>query len=872
MMANMIDTNFPVHGLLPKKETGAYSFLTKFPQYDGRSLDGRRPIRIAVLDTGVDPGAPGLQETTEGLAKVIDLIDATGSGDVDISTTRTLEDGIIMGLTGRKLTIPPDWINPTGVYHVGIKNAYDLFPKALRERMIKERKQKYWEARQRDHIAELVKKIDAFDAKYPDPSADEKLHKEDLQAQLEVINNLDKKYSDSGPVYDCVVFNDGDTWRVCIDTSEEGDLTSCTVLTPFSESQHICVFLLLGVGAYVSPEMMSAEYSMLERLPGTQYTWSSRGPSHDGALGVCISAPGGAIASVPNWTLRGSQLMNGTSMSSPNACGCLALLLAGLRDHGLDKSSIDKAFDYMIENRKAIEKELQLQFVITCGASNRGVYLRESRDIERPVDFAITVEPRFRDLSLGQQHKIEFNVRISLVSTVTWAACPTHIVLMNQARAFSLKVDARGLPPGAHFGQILGFDVSCPAKGPLFRVPITVVVPVELSYKNVKFSPGQINRHFINTPEGATWAVLRLNSASSEQRSRFMVHSVQLLPAKSFKAMEFEKFIVLKEEGVSREGFSVVGGYTLELTVAKWWASLGDVTVDYEITFHGLKPDSSKYIMHAGGGILRMDVKSVIKHEDISPSISLKTLVQPLSESKVRCLMTRRDTLPENRQIYALELTYNFHLNKSSEVSPDCTVLSDLLYESQYESQLWMLFDANKQLLCTGDAYPDQLQVRHEKRDLLERLKDIILQLNIKLSSSVSVDLFASQSQAQIGGKKFSTQTLQKNKVCPVFVAPIPDDNEMDKQKNYLIDTYVRLGLAQVDLLKKAEGVFLSRLVTLCATLPEPANRRISTVLPTILAVDTSFIVNQYISIAILGNTASYKYSHHSLVRGTVYW
>jgi tripeptidyl-peptidase-2 len=57
--------------------------------------------------------------------------------------------------------------------------------------------------------------------------------------------------------------------------------------------------------------------------------------------------------------------------------------------------------------------------------------------------------------------------------------------------------------------------VSCVEKGPVFRVPITVVRPVqlprellrpELNFTNVAFKPNSVQRHFVLVPDDATWA------------------------------------------------------------------------------------------------------------------------------------------------------------------------------------------------------------------------------------------------------------------------------------------------------------------------------------------------------------------------------
>ncbi|XP_068147134.1 LOW QUALITY PROTEIN: tripeptidyl-peptidase 2 [Drosophila tropicalis] len=602
----------------------------------------------------------------------------------------------------------------------------------------------------------------------------------------------------------------------------------CTVGTPPDISQPS----LIGVGAYVSPQMMEAEYAMREKLPGNVYTWTSRDPCIDGGQGVTVCAPGGAITSVPQFTMSKSQLMNGTSMAAPHVAGAVALLISGLKQQKIEYSPysikraisntavklgyvdpfaqghgllhVEKAFEHLVEHRNS--KDNLLRFSVRVGNNQaKGIHLRQGLQ-RNCVDYNVNIEPVFfNDKEADPKDKFNFNVRLNLISSEPWAQCGAFLDLSYGTRSIVVRIDPVSLPPGVHSAVIRAYDTDCVQKGPLFEIPVTVVQPHVLNSdqntpvfepvstkgdKSVEFQPNTIQRDFILVPEHATWAVLRMRITDpnrGQDIGKFFLHANQLLPKLSCRTLETMKIIGVSSEHECTTPFKVKAGKILELCLAKYWSNYGQSHLKYSLEFRGVEAHNpNAYVMHAGRGIHKLEVRALVS-EEIQPLLQLKNAAVVLkpTESKISPLSASRDVIPEGRQVYQNLLVYSLNVSKAAEVAIYAPIFNDLLYEAEFESQMWMLFDVNKAQIATGDArshtfytklekgdYTIRLQVRHEKRDLLEKISEANLVAAFKLPNMLTLDFYENYNQCVVGGRKLITGFVKRS-ARVLYLAPI---------------------------------------------------------------------------------------------------
>jgi len=190
-------------------------FLAKYPKADGRG------VRMAIMDTGCDLAARGMEKTSDGKPKYLDFIDCTGDGDVDMTTqvevvvkkneSNETESVTVTGVSGKKLILPTNVLKdavvskngdskdddteqlPLPKVRLGSMPLYHILPKTALRRVQNERKIQFTRT-QNARLAKAQQELDTLRKKQASgSSADKKKDKTDDDKTDDDKNNATKK-------------------------------------------------------------------------------------------------------------------------------------------------------------------------------------------------------------------------------------------------------------------------------------------------------------------------------------------------------------------------------------------------------------------------------------------------------------------------------------------------------------------------------------------------------------------------------------------------------------------------------------------------------------------------------------------------------
>ncbi|WP_030210623.1 S8 family serine peptidase [Streptomyces bikiniensis] len=326
---------------------------------------------------------------------------------------------------------------------------------------------------------------------------------------------------------------------------------------------------VLSVGAAVSKDTWAANYGSAVAKKYAMFPFSSRGPREDGGLTPTITAPGSAVNTIPTWLPgaglaesgyalpAGYGMLNGTSMSSPQAAGASALLLSAAKQRGIALSPLTLRTALIstaqrIPGVAAHEQGAGLIDVEEAWESIKDGATAHDYTVQAPVDTLIFPAPRTGtgvydregDLKVGQ--KRVYDVTVTRTSGPdrpvrhdldlkyndgTFRIVSDDRIYLPLNKPVTVKLQAKASSAGVH-SVILEADDER-TEGVDKQILATSVVASDLAAPGYTYTAqGSVQRnsttsHFVTVPQGAKTLEVSLSGLKAKSQTRFIaIHPV----------------------------------------------------------------------------------------------------------------------------------------------------------------------------------------------------------------------------------------------------------------------------------------------------------------------------------------------------------
>ncbi|MFJ7203041.1 S8 family serine peptidase [Streptomyces sp. NPDC098789] len=325
---------------------------------------------------------------------------------------------------------------------------------------------------------------------------------------------------------------------------------------------------VISVGAAVSKETWAANYGSGVTKKYALFPFSSRGPREDGGLTPTITAPGAAINTTQTWlpgspvkeagyTLpAGYSMLQGTSMSSPQATGASALLISAAKQNNvaLTPASLRIALTSTAKKIDGASAHEQGAGLIDIGGAWESIQRGPKANdfaVKAPVDTAIDqflktpgfgtgLYDREGGLKVGQKKVYDVvvtrttGVKYGTRHDLTWrnndgtfkVVGGYDYVTLPLNKPVTIKVEANPKTAGAHSG-ILQLD-DATTEGIDKQIMTTVVAATPLAKPSFGLSDtSSVQRnsnksYFVTVPQGAKTLEVALGGLAAGSQTRFI--------------------------------------------------------------------------------------------------------------------------------------------------------------------------------------------------------------------------------------------------------------------------------------------------------------------------------------------------------------